>query len=128
MSTTNKVTFSIDNVELLYSIPRPGGDLATIVRAFVFLNRSTSPAFSLLQECFTKALQAGILTATDGNYQVQPDWYERIHRFDESAGNEIESMLEFQDEFVGEEVPLVTSAKFSFTEEDYNAIVRGIQQ
>lgn len=118
------VTFSHDDVELLYAVPQPGGDLVTIVRTFTFLNRSSAPQFTILRDCFTKALQAGILLARDGRYQVIPEWYERIHKHDDSEANEIQSMLAFGDEFVGEEVPITCSSRLAITEEDYKTLVK----
>ena len=125
---TNKVTFSVDDVELLYSVPQPGGDLATIVRTFVFLNRSAAPPFSVVRDCFTKALQSAILSANGDHYQIAPDWYGRIHAHDESEGNEIESMLAFQDDFVGKEVPVVVAAQAGFTEKDYEELLQDVQK
>lgn len=125
--TTNTVTFSVDDVELLYAIPQPGGDLALIVRTFAFLNRSAAPSFSVVQDCLTKALQSGIVIANDGRYQISPEWYERIHEHDESEGNEVESMLAFQDEFVGEELPVIADAQAGFTKEDYEAVLQSMQ-
>jgi len=125
--TTSTVTFSDDEVDLLYSVPQPGGDLSTIIRTFVFLNRSAAPPFSILRNCFTKALQSGILLASDGHYQITPVWYGRIHKYDESEVNEIASLLAFEDEFVGEEVPVVVAAQLAFTEKDYEAVLESMQ-
>ncbi len=127
MTTTKIVNFSIDDVELLYSIPRPGGDISTILRAFVFLNRSATPPFSLFQACFTKALQSGILVENNCSYQMSKEWYQRIHAHDESAGNEIESMLEFQDEFVGEEVVVELDVQANIDQRQYEQLVREVQ-
>ncbi|MHC2071092.1 hypothetical protein ACYFX5_26770 [Bremerella sp. T1] len=126
--TTNTVAFSVDDVEILYSIPLPGGDIATIVRAFTFLNRSAPPPFSLIKDCFTKALQSGIMVENDGHFQIVPEWYKRIHGYDASEGNEIESMLAFQDEFVGEELSVVAALQASFTEKAYSAILQGMSE
>ncbi len=126
MTTTNSVTFTVDNVELLYSIPEPGGDLESIVRAFVFLNRSAAPSFEAIHDCFTKALQAGIMQETEGKFRIAPPWYQRIHANDDSVGNEIDSMLEFQDMFVGEEVPVMGDYQFKITETQYREITETI--
>lgn len=123
MTTKNSVTFSVDDIELLYSIPEPGGDLRAVVRAFIFLNRSATPAFSTIRDCFTKALQAGILLENEGHYRVAPIWYKRIHVNDASTGNEIDSMLRFQDEFVGEQVGIIGDAQFGVREDDYAILV-----
>ena len=127
MTTTNSVTFSVDDVELLYSIPKPGGDLTTIVRAFVFLNRCAAPSFLALRGCFTKALQSGIVVEDGGQFQIAQVWYERIHAHDDSIGNEIDAMLAFQDDFLGEEVPVLNAARFVVTEEEYDELVREVQ-
>lgn len=125
--TTNKVIFSGDDVTLLYSIPQPGGDLAKIVRTFMFINRCAAPPFSGLRDCFTKALQAGILLANDGHFQIAPEWYERIHEHDGLDMNEMQSLLEFEQEFVGEEVPVVIAAQANVTEKDYEAVLKEVQ-
>jgi len=125
--TTNTATFSIDDVELLYSVPKPGADLAMIVRVFMSINRCAPRPFSDVRECFTKALKTGILLASDGRYRIAPEWYKRIHEHDESEGNEIESMLAFQDTFVGEEVPVVADVQVGFTKEDYEAVLQSMQ-
>jgi len=127
MTATKTVTFSIDDVELLYSVPRPGGDVSTILRAFVFLNRAATPPFSLFQTCFTKALQSGILVESNCSYQMSKEWYQRIHAHDESAGNEIESMLEFQDEFVGVEVVVVRDVQANIDQQQYEQFARELQ-
>ncbi len=124
--TTNTVTFSTDDVEILYCIPSPGGDIAAIVRTFTFLNRSAPPPFSLLEDCLTKALQAGIMVENDGQFQIVPEWYKRIHGYDATEENEIEAMLAFEDEFVGEEVSVVATLQASLTKEAYNATLQGM--
>ncbi len=127
MTTTNTATFSVDDVELLFSIPEPGGELTTIIRAFVFLNRSAVPSFSTVQDCFTKALQSGILVENDGQYRIATEWYQRIHANDDSVGNEIDSMLEFQDGFVGKGLPVLNDSQLTVSEDEYDKLVGEIQ-
>jgi hypothetical protein len=127
MTTTNSVTFSVDEVELLYSIPEPGGDLQDIIRAFVFLNRSAAPSFSTIRDSFTKSLQTSILLENEGQYRIATAWYRRIHANDDSAGNEIDSMLEFQDNFVGEQVPIINDRRFDVSEQKYSELLGGLQ-
>ncbi len=124
---TSSVKFSIDDVALLYSIPKAGGDLAVILRAFVFKNRAAPPSFTTLRDCFSKAMQSGILLDSDGQYQIEKEWYERIHAHDDSPGNEIDSMLDFQEEIEGEEVPVVNNVQFAITKDNYDELVRELQ-
>lgn len=126
MTTRKTVTFGIDDIELLYSIPRPGGDLARIIRTFVFVNRSAPPSFSLLNDCLSKAMQAGILVECDGQYRIDPIWYDKIHSHDNLDVNEIQSMLAFQDEFAGKEVLAVVTTPARFTEKDYQLAVKSL--
>ena len=123
----NTISFATDEVELLYCIPQPGGDLPTILWTFGFINRSAPPAFSLLQACLTKALQAGMLSANKGHYKIEPVWYDRIHMFDATEANEIESMLAFQDEFVGVELPVLITGQVDLSEQAYQAALEELQ-
>lgn len=118
------VKFTEDDVALLYTIPKPGGDLATIIQTYCFVNRDAPPTFSRLADCFTKALKAGILLENGGCYRIAPDWYGRIHSYDESESNEIQAMLAFEDEFVGKEVPVVVDTQADLIEDDYETLVR----
>ncbi len=120
------VTFSVDDAELLYSIPEPGGNIAQIVRAYMFINRTVPPPYSLLHDCFTKAIQCGILQKDDCYYYVTSEWYERIHAHDGREGNEIESMLVFQEDFVGKQLPVISTEHTAFSEQDYDAVLKGI--
>lgn len=124
---TDALTFTIDDVELLYTIPKQGGDLAKILRTFVFINRASPPIYAILHGCFSKAMKTGILLTKNEQYHIEEKWYQRIHAHDNSRGNEIDSMLDFQDEFVGEEVPALGNEVFSVSEDEYTKIVQEIR-
>ena len=59
MTMTNSITFSVDDIELLYAIPEQGADLAMIIGIFTSLHRSAPPRYAIVRDCFTKALQRG---------------------------------------------------------------------
>ena len=128
MTATNSVAFSQADVGLLYSLPSQGCDLVKIISIYTFIHRSAPPSFKLVQECITKALQTGILSEEDGMYQISPSWYQRIHANDDLAGSEIHSMIEFEDAFVGEEVPVTCDMQFKVTEDQYEVLTKDMQK
>lgn len=100
-----QVRFTVREAELLYSIPKPPTELETIVRCFMFINRAAPPTFEELTSCLTKGVKAGIIQKDNGKFAVEGSWYNKIHAADETAENEIESMLEFEEWFVDHEFP-----------------------
>lgn len=77
------------------------GQLSTIIIYFTSTNRTVPPAFDEVTSCFSKSLRAGIITECCGMYTVNEDWFRKIHFYDEIANNEIDSMLLFEESFVG---------------------------
>ena len=120
----NSVIFNEKDIDLLYIVPRPGSDILYIVRVYTFVHRTFPPAYMEIQMCFTKALQTGIMQEEKGKYKIVPEWYEHIHAHDATAANEIESLLEFAEEFVGTELPIIVDKKFIVTEEQYNLLLK----
>jgi hypothetical protein len=120
------LAFDRRDAEILYSIPKPPSDLTTIVRYFMFTNRTAPPSYSELADCFEKSLQAGILRQQAERFVVESEWYKRIHKADETAENEIESMLEFEDEFIDREFQRVNEVLFALSEEHYRSVLKGL--
>lgn len=120
------VQFSSRDAELLYSFPKPATDLATIIRGFTFLHRAAPPTYEELQACLVKGLQVGIVRTEGARFVIDAPWYDRIHRADATASNEIEAMLEFESEFVGLDFVETTDAPFALTEEEYASIRAGL--
>jgi len=115
------------DIEILYSVPEPGGNLKDILRCFVFLNRAAPPRFSVIKNCLAKAFRVGCLNSDGDFYIIEREWYKKIHAADESASNEIESLLEFQERFSGVEVPVSREAALSLSEDEYNSILQELQ-
>ncbi len=92
----NRIRFVPIDAWLLYCIPRPGADLATIVRHYQFVNRAAAPSRKELEGCLSRALSVGILEKQGSWFKVQAGWYERIHFADATAENEVEAMLGFE--------------------------------
>ena len=91
------VRFSIRDAELLYSIPKPGGDVLLILRCFFHLMRCAPPTFDEFLEGIQKAVKVGCVRIEGNLIRVTDEWYDRIHAADDTAPNEIESLLEFEE-------------------------------
>jgi hypothetical protein len=77
----------------------------------------------MLRDFLAKSLQAGIIQEDNGDYQITEDWYKRIHRFDESSPDEVQSMVAFVERFAGLELPVVVfSPQPRLTEGAYQAM------
>jgi len=120
------VQFTIRDAEILYAIPKLGADVATIVRCYMFLNRSAPPTQDEIQGCLTKALNADIARKFGDVFVVSEEWYDRIHAADETADNEIEAMLEFADSVVNEEFTEVRRTSYAISERDFESIVEAL--
>jgi hypothetical protein len=94
------IRFNERDAELLYAFPEPASDLATIVRCFIYLNRTAPPEYHEIASCLTKAMKVGIVREDDGKYVVEKLWYDRIHKADFAADYEGESLAEFEASFV----------------------------
>jgi hypothetical protein len=120
---TDTIVLDEFDVAVLFAIPHPGADLLTILNCYIFIHRDACPSFNEIGASLQKSQEAGIVIRIKDRYRVTEEWYDRIHRHDDSAGNEIESLLIFQDEVLGE--PLgrqVTSVKPLTMEEYENAV------
>lgn len=122
----NCIMFDERDVEILYSIPKSGADLTEILRWYILLNRAAQPSFPVLQDCFRKASIVGCLKTDGKHLKMEREWFERIHAADETASNEIESLIEFQDGFAGKEVPAVQEAAIHLSEKEYDSILQDI--
>ena len=113
------IKLTSDDVALLCSIPKAGGDLGLIIKCYVFLHRDAPPSRNLVEECFSKALAAGIISREGKQFEVEKDWYPRIHR-DGDCGY----ALLFEEEFVGKEIEIIREVDFSVNEREYKKIKR----
>lgn len=118
--------FNVRDAELLYAFPKPPSDIATVIRCFMFLNRTAPPTYDELTSCLTKALKVGIIREEAGKFVVEKDWYDRIHMEDSVSENEIESMLDFEEHFVNVEFVVVTNAVSALSREDFNSILKAL--
>ena len=117
------VQFSVRDAELLYAFPGGEADVATIVRNFIFINRTSAPSYGEFAGCLLRASQVGMIAKAPRGFVVDRYWYEWIHQADVLSGNEIESMLLFQDEFVDVDFDEVTCALPVLSEKEYRSIV-----
>jgi hypothetical protein len=120
------VHFSIRDAEILYAFPSVEADIATIVRHFMFINRSAAPTYAEIAGCLLRASRVGIIAEAPGGFVVDRYWYECIHKADELSENEIESMLRFQGEFVDVDFEEVTHPRPVLSDEEYRSIVASL--
>lgn len=122
----DKLRFDARDAELLYSFPKPPADLQTIVWCFTFLNRAAPPTYDELAGCLARGLGAGIVKEVDGKFFIEDRWYEKIHARDQGSANEMESLLDFEDWFIGMEHESVASSVHGISKEDYDSIINKI--
>ncbi|HEX9062330.1 MAG TPA: hypothetical protein VF941_19335 [Clostridia bacterium] len=118
------IKFNLKDVEILYSFPSVPSELSTVIRCFTFLFRTAQPTFDEVTSCVSKSLRAGIICESCGKYTVKEDWYRKIHINDEIAENEIESMLLFEESFVGVELTVVNDFVRLFSREHYEMSIK----
>src|SRR4051812_44469902 len=121
------LVFDESDVELLYSFPQPPSDLSEIIRCFMFINRAAPPTYDEVASCLIKAMKAGIVREDGGKYVTVKEWYDRIHREDATAGNEIQSMINFADSFVNVELERTTEAGRVPTEAEFAWMLRHLR-
>jgi hypothetical protein len=128
----NYVIFSETDAAILYSISRPPMRLSTLIWYYKFINRFAPPPHTRVESCLSKAYQAGILTVSgksEFRVRVDDDRYEKIHQFDESAANEIEAMLRFEEVVLcSVEWPIVNAVSIVLTVEDYQRAVKDAER
>jgi hypothetical protein len=120
------IQFSMKDDELLYSFPKPSADINMIVWNFIFINRTYPPSYDEFMSFLTKGLMAGIVRYDGERFVIDESWYSRIHKADAAAENEIESMLEFEEWFVGMDFDTVTPQTSTISEEQYHSIIKEI--
>lgn len=118
------VRFTEVDAELLYAIPKPGGDIAKIINCVLYLNRAPAPSRFAIESCITKAVQAGCLKLSDSRILVVEEWYDRIHACDATAANEVQSMLSFQAELLCRDWSVKSRDVFTLSEADYEAAIQ----
>ena len=122
------IQFNEADAEILFSIPRIPADLVTILRCFMFLNRSAPPAFEQLECCLSKAIKVGIVQEEGKKLVVKQEWYNRIHAADDESDNEIESMLTFQESFIGIDFSEVVSSEFALSRVAFQSAVNDLNE
>lgn len=125
MATNHVETITIDDYDagVLYTIPKPGGDLRTILMYYISTNRAPCPSYEEINETLTKAMRAGIVVKDCTEYTILPEWYSRIHAHDEIACNEIESMIQFEEEISGIPLRIVMPTIEPIAREEYEHAV-----
>lgn len=121
------VQFNTRDAEILYSFPKQASDLSTIIRWFMFINRVATPTYDEVSSCVAKALKAGILDDLGGKLSLRPEWYNQVHASDDTADNEIESLLAFEESFVGRQFPEVFDCVNELSKDDFEAAIRMLQ-
>lgn len=91
------IKFTVDDAEILYSIPRPGSDIEYILFSYSHTNRCATPSYRTFTDCIQKALNAGWLDTDSDVIKLKSKWHDFVHSADETAENVIESMLDFQE-------------------------------
>ncbi|HEX4612880.1 MAG TPA: hypothetical protein VH092_32105 [Urbifossiella sp.] len=121
------IRFDRGNAAILYCIPKIGGDLACIIDIYTFVNRSAPPAFVDFQCCITRAIHIGCVMAIGDKFRLTGDWHDTIHAADQSAENEIESMLLFEEYLLSREWPVVRPEIVALSESEYNRILASVK-
>lgn len=120
---TDSIFLNEYDVAVLFAIPYPGAELFTILNCYVFIHRDTCPTFKEIGTSLHRSQQAGIVVRIGDRFRVTEEWYARIHRYDDSAGNEIESLLLFQDDVLGKPIPRQVTTVDLLTKEEYEHAV-----
>jgi hypothetical protein len=127
------VEVSVDNVQftptesqLLYAFPAVQTDLGTVVWYYTFVHRTYPPTYEEVVNFLTKAQAVGIIRQDAGKYLVVPDWYNRVHQFDETSDNEIEAFLAFEEQFVSEVFPRINEVANHLTQDEYATLLRNL--
>lgn len=125
MTTNDEATITIDDYDagVLYTIPEPGGDLRTILMYYVSTNRAPCPSYEEINATLTKARKAGIVAKDGSQYTILSEWYSRIHAHDESACNEIDSMIQFEEDISGVPLSIVSPTIEPIAREEYENAV-----
>jgi hypothetical protein len=119
------VEFTPFNVIFLWCVPKRGATLRNIVQSYCFINRDAAPNYEVLNQCISKAIKAGILKALpDHTYRLDDDWYARLHRFDQSASNEFDSMSQFEETFLGRGWPCVSDLEYTLDAKEYHRAIQ----
>jgi hypothetical protein len=116
--------FTETDADILYSMPMVKTDVTTIVRYYLFINRTGAPTYEEIAGVLAKAIQAGIMNRNGGKFIVESTWFERIHQADDTSENEIESMLKFEEWFVNQPFEPVSDAVFVLSKSDYAAVLK----
>ena len=122
------IRFKTIDAEFLYSFPKTANDLRTIVWAYTFINRTGPPTYEELTSCLTNGLRVGIIRQEGEKFIIDDNWYDRIHMSDDTAENEIDSMLEFEDGFVNMDFNETNNTVCTLTEVEYKSILAKLRQ
>ena len=82
-----------------------------------------------LAACLSKAVRAGLMPVpTGGRYILNPEWYARIHSLDERFQVFEYGLLEFEDEFIVRDWPVVDDADCVLGTEEYQQAAGIVQR
>ena len=70
----------------------------------------------------------GIIRQEGEKFIIDDNWYDRIHMSDDTAENEIDSMLEFEDGFVNMDFNETNNTVCTLTEVEYKSILAKLRQ
>ncbi|MEO2091491.1 MAG: hypothetical protein ABGY75_18700 [Gemmataceae bacterium] len=111
---------------ILWCLPQPGCDLPYLVWMYTFCNRAAAPGYAELDGCLRRSIQIGALRYPEtGHYQLTPEWYERVHQWDEQFKVPEDGMIEFSDWLPTQEWPVVCPRVFILTPEEYERATAG---
>lgn len=124
---SESLRFTEMDIAILYSMPKPSVTLATIMRYYAFINRDRVPSREELERCLNTALAIGAMTVKHGRFLLYEEWFERLHYFDESTENEIDSLLEVTELLEAEKWERISHAGYSLSQDEYDSAIRQIK-
>lgn len=118
------VSFSEREADIMHTIQRSEVSIADILRTYTFVNRDAAPGGEELAAVLSKGLATGILQQRPANFfQVAPDWFDRLHRWDGRSPNEIEAMLECEEFLRSQDWPALHPVSFTLTPAAYKEAI-----
>jgi hypothetical protein len=123
------VSFQYTDAAIMYCILERGCDLNDLVRSYTCFERVAVPSYEVVAGCLGRAVRAGAMPfPVGGLYCLTPEWYARVHSWDDKVSASEYAMVEFSEELERREWPEVGAAEFVLPVVEYERAAKYTQQ
>jgi hypothetical protein len=119
--------FTEMDIAILYSMSKPSSSLGKIMIYYASTNRDRVPSREELERCMNTALAIEAMTMIKGKFLLSEEWFERLHQFDISTANEIDSLLEVTTLLKAETWECIHPPEYVLSQKEYNSALEEIK-